>query len=83
MLFPNLRNMMKYRRVRLWELAAVLKRSDTYLSDRLEGRYQFAPHERTRIAEYFGLQEGYLFKQFEPPVARRETASLTPAMETR
>jgi len=83
MRFPNLRVMMSHRRVRLWELAAVLKHSDTYLSDRLNGRYEFAPHERTRLAEYFGVKEAWLFQRFQPPVAVRENASLVPAMETR
>ena len=83
MRFANLRVMMSDRRVRLWELAKVLKRSDAYLSDRLNGRYQFAPHERTRLAEYFGVKEDWLFQEFRPPVARRETAMLTPSAELR
>jgi hypothetical protein len=83
MRFANLRAMMSHRRVRAWELAQILRHSDAYLSDRLNGRYEFAPHERTRLAEYFGVKEDWLFQEFRPPVARRETAMLTPAMEVR
>lgn len=83
MKFPNLRVMMGHTRTRLWELGKILKRSDAYLSDRLNGRYEFAPHERTRIAEFFGVNENWLFQPFQPPVARRETAMLAPATESR
>jgi hypothetical protein len=83
MRFGNVKLMMSYRRVRLWEVCTALKHSDTYLSDRLNGRREFAPHERTRLAEYFGVGEDWLFQEFRPPVTRRETASLTPAMEAR
>jgi hypothetical protein len=83
MRFANFKAMMAHKRVRLWELAPVLRRSDGYLSDRLNGRFEFAPHERTRLAEYFGCSEDWLFQRFQPPVARRETASLVPACELR
>lgn len=83
MKYPNLRAMMFHRKVRLFELAAVLRMSDGALSMRLTGRYEFAPHERNRLAEYFSVSSDWLFQEFRPPVARRETAMLVPAMETR
>ncbi len=42
MRFANLRSMMSYRRIRIWELSAVLRMSDGAVSQRLNGRYDFA-----------------------------------------
>lgn len=83
MRYPRVRAMMAYRHVRLFELAAVLRMSDGALSQRLSGRYLFAPHERTRLAEYFAVDSAWLFEEFRLPAARHETAILTPAMEMR
>ena len=84
MKFPNLRVMMAHRRVRIWELSAVLRMSDGYVSQRLNGRHEFAPHERTRLAEYFGVKEDWLFAPMSVPLsARREFAMMQPAVELR
>lgn len=82
-MFPNLRSLMTFRHVRVFELAHVLKISDGATSNRLNGRIPWAPHERNRLVSFFGVEEDWLFQEFRPPVARRETASLVPAMETR
>jgi transcriptional regulator with XRE-family HTH domain len=80
-MFPNMRSLMTFRHVRVFELARLLRVSDGAMSNRLNGRIPFAPHERNRLTEFFGVDGDWLFHEFRPPVARRETAMLAPAME--
>ena len=83
-MYPNLRSLMCQRGIRLFHLSAHLRASDGYVSARLCGRRPFAPHERTRLAEFFSVPEDWLFTPLTvPPLARRETASFAPAMEAR
>ena len=73
--FPNLRGMMKHTHTRIYDLAQFLKMSDASFSQRLTGRYQWAPHERNRLSEYFGINQEWLFAPLSvPPSARRERA---------
>jgi transcriptional regulator with XRE-family HTH domain len=83
-MFPFLRAVMQQRRVRVCDLAQMLRMSDASMSLRLSGRIPLAPHERSRIAEYFSLSEDFLFAPLNVPrPARHETTMLTPAVETR
>ena len=80
----HLRAVMKQKRVRIYELARMLKMSDASFSHRLAGRYEFAPHERARLSAFFGINQNWLFSPLViPPSARRETAMISPGMETR
>jgi len=85
MKFPNLRAIMVQRHVRQYQLAAHLRMGLSAFNARLCGRLEFAPYERTRIAEYFALNPAWLFADLEVPATARAytTAALTPAMETR
>jgi hypothetical protein len=85
MRFPNLILLMRHTHVLQRDLAPILKHSDGYLNDRLNGRFDFAPHEKTRIAERLGVTDvAWLFAPYQPPlVTRRENAMLNPATETR
>jgi len=78
--FPRVRTLMKARRVRLYDLAELLRMSDSAVCERLHGRAQFAPHERTRLADYFGVLESWLFAPEEIPAsARRQPAPFASA----
>ncbi len=86
MLYPNLRNYIQHRHICQRDLAPLLKRSDGYFNDRMNGRYNFLFHEKNRIAEFLGVTDvAWLFAPYQPPpVLKRETAMLEhPAMETR
>jgi hypothetical protein len=73
-MFPHLRAIMGQRRVRVLDLALLLKLSDGQVSLRLAGRLPFLPHERTRICEFFSLCEDWLFAPLNiPHSARLET----------
>jgi hypothetical protein len=83
-MFPNLRAVMSDRGVRLYHLAAHLRVSDGYLCQRLAGRRPFQDHERRLIAQYFCINPDWLFAPLHVPAsARRETATLTPVVESR
>jgi transcriptional regulator with XRE-family HTH domain len=82
--FPNLRALMRTRGIHLYHLGQLLRMSDSAMNQRLLGRIPLAPHEKRRLAELFGVEEAWLFAPLVvPPAVRRETAMLTPAMETR
>lgn len=85
MRYPNLKAVLFQRRIPAFELARVLKISEAQFSRRMTGRIDFAPHEKTRIAEALQIDPAWIFAEVHvPPMARfRETAMLTPAMETR
>jgi len=83
-MFPNMRSLMTFRHVRVFELANLLRISDGAMSNRLNGRIPISNCERNRLVEFFGVEGDWLFQEFRPPVARRETAMFThPAMEVR
>jgi hypothetical protein len=82
--FPNLRAMMRMRAVRLYHLADLLRMSDSSVCERLHGRGEFAPHEKTRLAQYFNVKEEWLFAPLEIPAsARIQPANLAPAVWAR
>ena len=85
MRFPHLKMAMAERRVPQYQVADLLRLSDAGFSRRLTGRTEFAPHEKQRIAEFLGLDAAWLFDEVRIPASARfrETAALSPAMETR
>lgn len=84
MKFPNLKLAMDHRRCTQFMLADVLKISEPTFSRKIRGRAEFLPHEKCRIADALGYNVAWLFTEYTIPAsARRETATLTPAAETR
>jgi hypothetical protein len=73
------------RKISGFELAHLLKMCEARFSRKMTGKTDFAPHEKTRIAEALQLDPAWLFAETHiPPAARfRERAMLTPGMETR
>ena len=67
MRFPNLLWALKNRRIAHYEMAAKLKRDTSYFSKCLNGRTEFAPHEKHRISEVLGYDAGWLFQGITPP----------------
>ena len=85
-MFGNLRNLMRARRICLFHLAGVLRMSDSSVCERLAGRIPLAPHEKQRLAEFFGVKQEWLFAPLDIPASARlkpETAMLAPATERR
>jgi len=91
-LYPNLRCVMEQRRVKVYDLARLIKVSHGQASLRLAGRVPFRHYERNRVAEHFGLSSDWLFQQLAIPEAAqlnarpgtcRECATLPRAAETR
>ena len=49
------------------ELATRIKMDPSRFSRCLNGRFEFAPHERSRIAEALGFDDEWLFREPLPP----------------
>lgn len=67
MKYPNLLWAVRKRRLAHYELATRVKMDPSRFSRCLNGRFEFAPHERSRIAEALGFDEGWLFRDPLPP----------------
>lgn len=67
MKYPNLVWAIGRRRLAHYELATRIKMNPSRFSRCLDGRFEFAPHERSRIAEALGFDEGWLFRDLLPP----------------
>jgi transcriptional regulator with XRE-family HTH domain len=70
--FPNLLWAMAARRVRHFEVADAAAMSESQFSRAVNGRTDFSPNERTRIAKFLGYPERWLFEDIRPP--RRKEA---------
>jgi transcriptional regulator with XRE-family HTH domain len=62
-----------------YRFAAVLGESESWLSRRLAGRFEFSDEERQRIAQELGYPRDWLFQilappRVEPECSRREEA---------
>lgn len=76
MRYPNAVWGLAYRRVVYMDAAAALKISAGSFSQKMAGRVEFAPHERTRLAELLGLREEWLFAEMAiPPSAWIQAAT--------
>ena len=73
MSYPNLKPAMDEKRVRQLDLARVLKISPQGFSLRMHRWTAFAPHEKTRIAEFLGFEAGWLFAEGYIPVSARQS----------
>jgi hypothetical protein len=60
--FSTLKEAMETRGVRAYQLADLIRVSAGTFSMKMHGRIPFAPIERKRISEYFGLSEEVLFE---------------------
>ncbi len=58
-----------------YKFAATLGGSESWLSRRLAGRYEFSGEERQRIAQTLSYPEDWLFQTPTPP-AREQSAGL-------
>lgn len=67
MKFPNLLWAIEERRLAHYELASRIKMDASRFSRCLRGRFDFAPHERQRVAEVLGYPESWLFTKPAPP----------------
>jgi plasmid maintenance system antidote protein VapI len=63
--------LMRARNVKLYHVAELLRVSDSLVCEKLQGRSKFAPHEKTRLAWFFGVKEEWLFAQEEIPASAR------------
>jgi hypothetical protein len=80
--FPNLTWAIDEKRLAHYELATSARMDASRFSRCLRGRFEFAPHEKTRIAELLSYSEAWLFSEPRPPrttSAIRETETV-PAM---
>ena len=66
MKFPNLVWALRDQRLAHYQLAVRLGMEPTRFSRCLNGRFEFAPHERKRIGELLGIDESWLFLQPAP-----------------
>lgn len=67
MKFPNIHWALSQQRMTQYELARVIGSSESKLSRALSGRLEFAPEERTKIADVLGFPEPWLFQEVVPP----------------
>ena len=67
MRFPNLIWAIDEKRLAHYELAARVGMDASRFSRCLRGRFEFAPHERQRIAEVLGYPLDWLFEEAKPP----------------
>jgi len=83
MRFTNLRFLMRHRRVLLWDLAELLKISQSAVSQRLNGRLEFLPMERDILGRYFGVKVEWLFQEFRMPAMHPQASAFAPAVWAR
>lgn len=79
MKFPNLVYAISLQRKPHYEIARAVGISEWGFSRLLNGRSEFTPTERRRIAEVLGLDEGWLFETPRPPRPRVFEGETTPA----
>lgn len=70
MKFLNLVYAISLQRRRHYEIAQAVGISEWHFSRLLNGRSEFTPTERRRIAEVLSLDEGWLFETPKPPKRR-------------
>jgi len=78
--FPRVRMLLRSRSVKLYHLAELLRVSDSLVCEKLQGRSPFAPHEKTRLAWFFGVKEEWLFAAEEIPTSARLRPEDSPTM---
>lgn len=82
-MYQNLLLAMRRRNRRAYELAALLKVSESTFSKKMR-RGQFLEFEKARVATSLGFESDWLFAEATiPAAARRETAMIAPATEHR
>ena len=73
MKYPHLFLVIRARGLAHFELAAALRRSPASFSRCINGKEEFAPHERTRLAERLGCDPGWLFEEISiPPMPKAQ-----------
>lgn len=70
MRFPNLRWALSERRISHWQFALRIPMEPSTFSRRMNGRGEFTPLERERIAHMLSYPAGWLFQIMVPPTAK-------------
>ena len=70
MRYANIIWAMKNRRHAHYEVAAHIRMEASHFSRCLNGRFEFASHERQRVAELLNYPAEWLFEEVKPPVMR-------------
>lgn len=79
MKFPHLFLAIRARGRAHFELAAALRRSPASFSRCVNGREEFLPHERTRLAEQLGCDSDWLFEEVPIPPPSKPATELVGA----
>jgi hypothetical protein len=78
--FPNIAYAAGVRGLAQYQLALAVSMSESRLSRCLNGRFEFSPMERRRIAEVLSFDESWLFERPKPPKSRIFEGEATPAL---
>lgn len=78
--FPNIAYAAGLRGLAQYQLAEGAGMSESRMSRCLNGRFEFTPAERMRIADVLGFDQGWLFERPKPPKRRIFEGETTPAM---
>jgi hypothetical protein len=79
MKFPNLVYAISLKRLPHYEIAQAARVSEWRFSRLLNGRSEFTPAERLRIANVLGFDQGWLFEAPKPPRPQIFEGGTTPA----
>jgi len=74
MKYPNLNWMIWCKGERRYQIAVALKISEATLTRKFQGRADFLPYEKERIAEILGYTSSWLFAELTPPASARRPA---------
>ena len=80
MKFPNLIWAIARRRLAHYELAVAAELTETKFSKGLNGRVEFSPEERLRIAKVLGYEQDWLFQEIVPPAREADERQFAPAV---
>ena len=78
--FPNIAYAAGVRGLVQYQLAEAAGMNESRMSRCLNGRFEFTPAERERIADVLGFEQAWLFETPKPPKRRILEGETTPAM---
>lgn len=82
MIYPLLFGTMRKRRLTQFDLASKLGLSEPTISKKLAGKLDFAPHERSRLAEFLGKSPRFLFMEISEIAQLAEEGVVRSAVAT-
>ncbi len=68
MKFPNLAWAIAHRRFAQYEVGDAIGKRESAFSRAVNGRVEFTPQERAKIADFLGYPVEWLFEEVSPPV---------------